>query len=102
MIEIIGYLIVAQLVIIVLIFLYEIRDVILKAIDRIYMEIVTHPKINTFMHLFGDALYMIGGGVFGSGTYEYMIHKDIEWYALVCGIIMIIVGAYIKHINKKY
>lgn len=44
---------------------------------------------------------MIGGGVFGSGAYEYMIHKNFELTALSCGIIMIIAGAYIRHTNKK-
>lgn len=99
MVEIFLKIVLIELGIIFLLFLIEVG--LLKLIDWAYMETVTHPNINTIMHLFGDSLYMIGGGVFGSGAYEYMIHKNTEWYALVCGIIMIIAGAYIRHINKK-
>ena len=92
-----------QIGLIFILFLKEIgaTNKMLNTLDWIYMEIATHPKANKWVHIFGDSMYMIGGSVEGAGLYEYVNNDNILTGVLLFGIIMIIIGAYIKEKAKK-
>ena len=91
--------IIYEITFILLLFLY---DIFKEKIDYYYMDIVTHPNLHKKLHIFGDALYMIGGSVVGAGIYEYILHNTILYFVLMYGTMLILIGASIRsHYEKE-
>lgn len=80
---------------------YNIFKMVLNVLDWTYLEMVTHPKYDRYMFIFGDSTYMVGGSIFGAGVFELLIHQVLSWNVLIFGIIMIIGGAILKEKTKK-
>ncbi|PUE64067.1 hypothetical protein [Arcobacter caeni] len=87
---------------IVFIFLLFFLEILKEKIDYVYMEIITHPKLDNKLHIFGDSLYMIGGSVTGAGIYEYILKENFLFFVLSYGIMFILIGASIRsHYQKE-
>lgn len=65
------------------------------------MEIITHPKLDKKLHIFGDSLYMVGGSVVGAGLYEYISNDKFLFFVLLYGIMFILFGATIRSHYQK-
>ncbi|MDN5108115.1 hypothetical protein PJV93_10885 [Aliarcobacter butzleri] len=91
--DILKYLVCVEILIIFLLFIIEIFK---ENIDYLYMEIITHTKLNKNLHILGDSLYMIGGSVTGTGIYEIVANNKILTTVLILGIILVIFGASIR------
>jgi hypothetical protein len=63
---------------------------------RIYEEIVTHPKLEGLLRIFGDILYMVGGSIVGAVIYTYFVEVIFYNIALIVGLLLIIMGAYLR------
>ena len=96
--DILEYLVCLEIVVIFLLFIIELFKV---NIDYFYMEIITHPKLNKYLYILGDSLYMIGGSVTGAGIYEIVANNRILTTVLIFGTILIIFGASIRSKYKR-
>lgn len=98
-----GYFVGLQIGFILILLLKEIGAFrkMLSAIDEIYLEVATHPNIDRVVYIAGDAGYMVGGSVLGAGIYEYLIHFTLSLSVLLCGIVMILFGAYVREKTRK-
>lgn len=86
---------------IILIFLLFFIEIYRNQVDYFYLWIVTHPKLNKNFHTLGDSLYMIGGSVTGAGTYDFVANNRILTHVILLGIILIVVGSFIRSKNKE-
>jgi|GEM_PF-5251657 len=68
----------------------------LNTLDWIYTKIATYLKVNKWVYIFGDSMRMIGGVVVCIGLYDYINNDKFLTNGLLLGIMMIIVGVYIK------
>lgn len=92
MIDIIYELLTIEILFIIALFIKELGIAV-----YIYEEIYTNPKLKPFIKLFGDVLYMIGGGVIASVAYAYTTTMlGLQINPTVVGVLFITYGAYLK------
>jgi hypothetical protein len=96
--KILIYLLCAEIIFILLLFLGEVAK---DKIDYLYMSFITNPKSDFRLHILGDSIYMIGGSVTGAGIYEYISKGDFLFFVLAYGIIFIIIGASLRSHYRK-
>jgi len=98
-----AYVTLATVFIIVLLLLHEL-GVLKKAgvyIDLIYLNIITHPKLDKALHKLGELFMIVGGGVLGADAYSYITLGSMSFKAIVSGLFMVLGGMYITDKKDK-